>query len=82
MGKKVPSPCIDVCKYRLKGGHCIACSMTKVQKKMFKGLSKDPQKIAFIDMLKAQQMQIGRFRHWEPAYARRCLKKGVKYPFK
>ncbi|MEM7240341.1 MAG: DUF1289 domain-containing protein, partial [Pseudomonadota bacterium] len=25
---KIPSPCIDVCKYKLKG-HCIACSMTK-----------------------------------------------------
>lgn len=56
--------------------------MTKIQKKMFKSLSKEPQQMAFIDLLKAQQAQFGRFRHWEPAYMRRCQKKGVKYPFK
>ncbi|MEL6646097.1 MAG: DUF1289 domain-containing protein [Pseudomonadota bacterium] len=82
MGKKIPSPCIDVCKFRLQGRHCIGCSMTKIQKKMFKSLSKEPQQMAFIDLLKAQQAQFGRFRHWEPAYKRRCQKKGVKYPFK
>ena len=28
MAKKLPSPCIDVCKFR-RAGHCIGCSMTK-----------------------------------------------------
>ncbi|MEM6670690.1 MAG: DUF1289 domain-containing protein, partial [Pseudomonadota bacterium] len=28
MSEKLPSPCIDVCKFR-RAGHCIGCSMTK-----------------------------------------------------
>ena len=39
MAKKLPSPCMNVCKYKLKG-HCIACSMTKPQKSLFKQLKK------------------------------------------
>ena len=79
MGKKskVPSPCIDVCKFR-RGGHCIGCSMTKVQKKMFKGLKKPEQQEAFVEMLTHQQAGLGRYLHWGPAYARKCLKKGIK----
>ena len=40
---KIPSPCIDVCKYKYKN-HCIGCSMTKIQKKTFKKLSTLNQK--------------------------------------
>ena len=32
---KIPSPCIDVCKYKYKN-HCIGCSMTKIQKRLLK----------------------------------------------
>lgn len=78
---KTPSPCIDVCKFR-RGGHCIGCSMTKAQKSMFKKLKKSAHQDAFIDMLMAQQDVMGKFSHWAPRYARKCMKKGVKPPFK
>ena len=39
MGSKIPSPCVDVCKYKLRG-HCIGCGMTKKQKRSFKKLRK------------------------------------------
>ncbi|MEM1312926.1 MAG: DUF1289 domain-containing protein [Pseudomonadota bacterium] len=76
---KVPSPCIDVCKYKRKG-HCIACSMTKAQKSMFKALSKDKHRAEFVTMLVAQQAEMGKFLAWAPAYVRKCRKKGVKPP--
>ncbi|MFN3615425.1 MAG: DUF1289 domain-containing protein [Rubrimonas sp.] len=76
---KIPSPCIDVCKYKLKG-HCIACSMTKMQKESFKRLDKDGR-AEFIVMLVAQQKALGdRFRGWAMAYRRECEKKGVPCP--
>jgi len=81
MGKKssnkVPSPCIDVCKFK-RGGHCIGCSMTKVQKKVFKGLKRTKQKDAFVTMLIHQQSDLGHYAHWAPAYARKCMKKGAR----
>ena len=81
MGKKrkVPSPCIDVCKFK-RGGHCIGCSMTKAQKKMFKGLKRPEHQTAFVDMLVHQQNALGKYAHWGPQYARKCLKKGVHPP--
>lgn len=78
---KLPSPCIDVCKFK-RQGHCIGCSMTKAQKKMFKSLKKNEHREAFVEMLIAQQDVMGKYSHWAPAYARRCLKKGSKPPFK
>ncbi len=76
---KVPSPCIDVCKFK-RAGHCIGCSMTKAQKSMFKKLKKDSHRAAFVEMLIAQQRQMGKYGAWGPAYAKKCAKKGVKAP--
>ncbi len=73
--KKVPSPCIDVCKFR-RGGHCIGCSMTKVQKKMFKRLNRPDHQAAFVEMLIHQQNDLGKYRHWAESYLRKCRKKG------
>lgn len=78
--KKLPSPCIDVCKFR-RQGHCIGCSMTKPQKKLFNSLSKTDHIDAFVVMLVHQQNDLGRYRHWAPAYLKKCAKKGVKPPF-
>ncbi|MEM1388504.1 MAG: DUF1289 domain-containing protein [Pseudomonadota bacterium] len=75
---KVPSPCIGVCKFRRKG-HCIGCSMTKTQKSLFKSLKKNAHRRGFIDMLVAQQQVLGQFSHWQSAYRRKCLKKGVDF---
>ena len=79
MSKKLPSPCVDVCKYK-RAGHCIACSMTKPQKSMFKKLKSDKHRLAFVDMLVAQQTNMGKFKAWPSMYAKRCDKKGVKLP--
>ncbi|MEO0342054.1 MAG: DUF1289 domain-containing protein [Pseudomonadota bacterium] len=77
---KIPSPCIDICKYK-REGHCIACSMTKAQKSLFKQLKKDGHKAEFIKMLRVQQNQMGKYRAWSPAYEKKCAKKGVKTKF-
>lgn len=74
---KTPSPCIDVCKFR-REGHCIGCSMTKDQKKMYKSLKSDRFRAAFVAMLVAQQKAMGRYSHWAPAYLKKCRKKKVK----
>ena len=78
--KKLPSPCIDVCKFR-REGHCIGCSMTKAQKKLFKSLKKPEHQHAFVDMLVHQQRDMGKYGHWTPAYLKKCAKKGVTPPF-
>ena len=79
MGEKLPSPCIDVCKYRNKG-HCIACSMTKLQKKAFKRQSGAKARAAFVRMLIAQQEALGRYTAWAHVYRRKCAKKGIDAP--
>jgi len=77
---KTPNPCIDVCKFK-RGGHCIGCSMTKAQKSIFKQLKKTSQKDGFIQMLMAQQSQMGGYKGWRIAYAKKCTKKGAEAPF-
>lgn len=78
---KIPSPCIDVCKYKLKGGHCIGCAMTKRQKSKWKGLDSKKAKRRFLADLLEQQAELGgRFKGWVTAYRRRCAKKDVPCP--
>lgn len=74
---KVPSPCIGVCKFK-REGHCIGCSMTKPQKKLFKSIRKNAHREAFVELVRAQQTAMGHYRHWAPAYLKRCRKKKVK----
>jgi len=71
---KIPSPCIDVCKFK-RQGHCIGCSMTKAQKSLFKSLKKNSHREAFVTLITAQQSVMGTYLHWERAYARKCRKK-------
>lgn len=78
---KIPSPCIDVCKHKIKGGHCIGCSMTKRQKSEWKALDGKKAKRGFIVSLLAQQMALGgKFKGWAIAYRRKCAKKGADCP--
>ncbi|MEL7048404.1 MAG: DUF1289 domain-containing protein [Pseudomonadota bacterium] len=79
MSKKVPSPCIDVCKFR-RGGHCIGCSMDKKQKKKFKKIDKRKKQLDFIVDLMDQQKSMGGYAFWEKAYRKRCRKKDVDCP--
>ncbi|QUJ78194.1 DUF1289 domain-containing protein [Sulfitobacter albidus] len=73
---KTPSPCIDVCTFK-RGGHCIGCSMTKAQKSLFKSLKKETHRQGFVQMLVAQQAQLGSYSHWAPQYLRKCARKKV-----
>ena len=73
---KLPSPCIDVCKFK-REGHCIGCSMTKAQKSLFKDIKKESRRHGFIEMLTAQQRQMGKFTHWEEAYRKKLAKKKI-----
>ena len=77
---KIPSPCIDVCKFK-RDGHCIGCSMTRPQKSAFKALDKDDQRVAFIELVMAQQTVLGRYAHWQKAFAKKCRKKKVALKF-
>jgi uncharacterized protein len=76
---KVPSPCIDVCKFK-NAGHCIGCGMTKKQRKKFKRLDGKKAKRGFIEHLRVQQLEVGLKANWERAYRKRCAKKGVACP--
>lgn len=73
---QTPSPCIDVCKFK-REGHCIGCSMTKPQKKLFKSLKKDEHRAAFVTMLRKQQAHLGAYRHWVLAYRKKLKKSQV-----
>lgn len=73
---KLPSPCIDVCKFK-REGHCIGCSMTKAQKSLFKALKKETHRSGFVEMLTAQQALMGKYTHWEDAYRKKLAKKKI-----
>lgn len=74
--KKTPSPCIDVCKYK-REGHCIGCAMTKAQKQIFKSLKKESHRQGFVQMLTAQQAQLGKYKHWTRAYVKMLKKRKI-----
>lgn len=55
--------------------------MSKAQKSLFKTLKKDSHRQAFVQMLEHQQDNMGKFKGWRAAYAKKCARKGVEYPF-
>lgn len=80
---KRPTPCIGVCEFKRAGPagrHCIACSMTKDQKKLSKRARKPAEAEGFLALVMAQQAAMGRYAHWRPAFLMRCLKKGAPVP--
>lgn len=79
MGEKVPSPCIDVCKFK-SAGRCIGCGMTARDKKSFKKLDKNKERRAFVEALRAEQAALGLYAFWEKAYRKKCKKKKVDCP--
>ena len=76
---KIPSPCVDVCKFKRKG-HCIACSMTERQKAMLKKITTPKEREAFVHAIHAQQLEMGGYAQWPHLYARKLKKKGVDFP--
>lgn len=80
MSKKIPSPCVDVCKYK-RQGHCIACSMTKAQKAMAERIRDEAEMAGFLAELRAQQKALGdRFWAWESGYRAKCARRGAPCP--
>ena len=73
---KTPSPCIDVCKFKLEG-HCIGCSMTKAQNSMVKSLKKESHRVGFVQMLPANQERLGKYSHWDLAYRKKLAKRKI-----
>jgi len=51
--------------------------MTKAQKALFKEIKKESHRSGFIEMLTAQQRQMGKFTHWEEAYRKKLAKKKI-----
>ncbi|TVQ58437.1 MAG: DUF1289 domain-containing protein [Rhodobacteraceae bacterium] len=76
---KAVTPCIDVCKYKLKG-HCIGCGMTEAQKRRSERLDRK-EMAAFVAALERQQAALERpFWAWETAYRRKCERAGAPCP--
>ena len=76
---KIPSPCVDVCKFKHEG-RCLGCAMTKKQKKAFRRLKGDRKKLKFIARLMKEQQAIGRHDYWRRVYLKKCAKKGIRPP--
>lgn len=75
---KVPSPCIDVCKF--KKGHCIACGMTKDQESQFKALDGKAMKLEFLAAVVDQLKARGGYEFWEISYRQKCKRKDIDCP--
>jgi hypothetical protein len=76
----VPSPCIDICKYKLKKDRCIGCGMTERLKKKFKKMKGDDERLTFPAAPRMQQQELGLDGYWLKMYERKCRKKGVALP--
>lgn len=76
---KIPSPCIGVCAFKMKG-RCIGCAMTRKQKKAFGKLDGRKRKLAFLVDLVERQRDLGRHDRWLRLYLKKCSKRGVKPP--
>ncbi len=75
---KIPSPCIDVCKYKLDK-RCIGCFMTKKEKKTFKSLTKQSERRKFVSYIVTRQSDFAKSKKWQTIYRRKCDKKGFNY---
>ena len=75
---KIPSPCIDICKYKLEA-RCVGCFMTKKEKKTFKSLKKQSDRRKFIANLITAQEAFEKSEKWQAAYRRKCDRKGINY---
>ncbi len=53
--------------------------MTKVQKKRFKKISSSKNKRKFLKFIVNQQTFLGKFKHWEKIYEKKCMKKGLVF---
>ena len=73
MSKKT-TPCIGICKF-YRDGHCIGCSMTKLQKSISKKLREPREKDDFLASLVMQQNELGGYESWELKYRQKTKDK-------
>lgn len=74
MGRKIASPCVGICKYKLDSA-CVGCGMTKSDKKKFKKLDGKKKKLKFVAALRGKQDSLGIAARWLKLYRRKCEKK-------
>ena len=72
-----PSPCLAICTYTRRG-HCVGCSMTQAQKRLFSGLKSQMQREEFIQMIRDQQDRMGGYLNWEAEYGEKCASLSVR----
>lgn len=78
----VPSPCVDVCKYK-RQGRCIGCSMTREEKQAFPRSGDGAAKKDFIEGLIARLAGATRNpAFWIMAYRRKCEREGLECPIR
>ncbi|MCV6597005.1 MAG: DUF1289 domain-containing protein [Mangrovicoccus sp.] len=77
----LPNPCLDICKYKIRGGYCIACAMTKPEKRQYDGIRDSAAQQGFVDDLMIRQSELGSAKTWPMEYARKCARRGVEPPF-
>ena len=81
MRQAPPSPCIDVCKYKLRQGRCIGCGMTKMEKQVAeRARSPEARTQILRETLRAQASLDRSFAGWTGAYRAKCRRNGVECP--
>lgn len=79
MSGKIPSPCLDVCKFK-RERRCIGCGMTEKEEKRFDKLDGRAAKRAFVLALAEENARREWLGHWPKAYRKKCRKKGLSCP--
>ena len=70
---KLISPCIGVCKYKLRG-LCAGCGMRKSQKKAFKQMKTSNERKEFLSALITCQKELNLHEDWARSYKKKYKK--------
>ena len=76
---KIISPCVGVCKYKLKG-RCSGCGMKKAHKRAFKKLDSTQKRQDFLATLILSQKELHLYQDWVRLYRKKCKKRGKEFP--
>ena len=76
---KIISPCVGVCKYKLKG-RCSGCGMKKAHKGAFKKLESTQKRQDFLATLILSQKELHLYQDWVRLYRKKCKKRGKEFP--
>jgi predicted Fe-S protein YdhL (DUF1289 family) len=76
--RKITSPCIDICEDIR--GVCIGCGRTKKEKKAWKKVDSDEERLEMVRQCLDATAEIGTQALWLREYRRKCIKKGAEWP--